>query len=242
MTRIAAYKQERAARLQEQRDLREYAELVDCTFTPTITRERPPQQGPVVVRGLERHMELQVGPGGPARQGLMICSLQHSIHCRPQARDFSPEQCSRETASAAWRRQYLVESECLPRQEQPLETGAGQLGPAVMADPACPLCVSRVTPQRFSPWCLGVLDSSCPCSLSAIQGIPGGCSPVHLIPAAGACQPCCRSLPKARKLRSASGRQRCSFSILRGQLLLIPSPNHLNFTTPRIRQAGQHIC
>ena len=66
VTRIAAYKQERAARLQEQRDLREYAELVDCTFTPAITRERPRQQGPVVVRGLERHMELQVGPS--ARQ------------------------------------------------------------------------------------------------------------------------------------------------------------------------------
>lgn len=57
---IDAYKRDRQARIAEARAAHEYSELLDCTFTPAITRRVPQSTGPVVVRGLERFMELQV--------------------------------------------------------------------------------------------------------------------------------------------------------------------------------------
>ena len=58
--RIDAYKRDRQARIAEAKAAHEYSELLDCTFTPAITRRVPQATGPVVVRGLERYMELQV--------------------------------------------------------------------------------------------------------------------------------------------------------------------------------------
>ena len=58
--RIDAYKRDRQARIAEAKAAHEYSELLDCTFTPAITRRVPQSTGPVVVRGLERYMELQV--------------------------------------------------------------------------------------------------------------------------------------------------------------------------------------
>ena len=55
-----AYKRDRQARIAEARAAHEYSQLLDCTFTPAITRKVPQSTGPVVVRGLERYMELQV--------------------------------------------------------------------------------------------------------------------------------------------------------------------------------------
>ena len=55
-----AYKRDRQARIAEARAAHEYSQLLDCTFTPAITRKVPRSTGPVVVRGLERYMELQV--------------------------------------------------------------------------------------------------------------------------------------------------------------------------------------
>lgn len=60
MRQIDAYKRDRQARIAEARAVHEYSELLDCTFTPAITRRVPQSTGPVVVRGLERYMELQV--------------------------------------------------------------------------------------------------------------------------------------------------------------------------------------
>ncbi|DBA71623.1 TPA: hypothetical protein ACH3X2_001084 [Trebouxia sp. C0005] len=57
--RIDAYKRDRQARIAEAKAAHEYSELLDCTFTPAITRRVPQPTGPVVVRGLERYMELQ---------------------------------------------------------------------------------------------------------------------------------------------------------------------------------------
>ncbi|DBA84161.1 TPA: hypothetical protein ACH3X1_006628 [Trebouxia sp. C0004] len=57
--RIDAYKRDRQARNAEAKAAHEYFELLDCTFTPAITRRVPQANGPVVVRGLERYMELQ---------------------------------------------------------------------------------------------------------------------------------------------------------------------------------------
>ncbi|KAL3139243.1 hypothetical protein ABBQ32_006011 [Trebouxia sp. C0010 RCD-2024] len=56
---IDAHKRDRQARLAQARAAHEYSELLDCTFTPAITRKVPQSTGPVVVRGLERYMELQ---------------------------------------------------------------------------------------------------------------------------------------------------------------------------------------
>ena len=61
MRQIDAHKRDRLARLAEARAAHEYSELLDSTFTPAITRKLPQSTGPVVVRGLERYMELQVG-------------------------------------------------------------------------------------------------------------------------------------------------------------------------------------
>ena len=55
-----AYKRDRQARIAEARAAHEYSQLLDCTFTPAITRKVPRSTGPVVVRGLDRYMELQV--------------------------------------------------------------------------------------------------------------------------------------------------------------------------------------
>lgn len=60
MRRLDAHKRDRQARIAEAKAAHEYAELLDCTFTPSITRKVPQSTGPVVVRGLERYMELQV--------------------------------------------------------------------------------------------------------------------------------------------------------------------------------------
>ncbi len=142
MTRIAAYKQERAARLQEQRDLREYAELVDCTFTPAITKERPRQQGPVVVRGLERHMELQVGPFSCQA---WPCDKQPAAQHTAQAASarvllsIAAERQPLQPGEGTVLRRHFVERKSLPQREQCPETAAGQPGHAVMADPPCPL-------------------------------------------------------------------------------------------------------
>lgn len=62
--RIDAYKRDRQARIAEARAAHEYSELLDCTFTPAITRKVPQPTGPVVVRGLERYMQLQVSQKG----------------------------------------------------------------------------------------------------------------------------------------------------------------------------------
>ena len=58
--RLDAHKRDRQARIEEAKAAHEYEELLDCTFTPSITRKVPQSTGPVVVRGLERYMELQV--------------------------------------------------------------------------------------------------------------------------------------------------------------------------------------
>lgn len=58
--KMDAYKRDRQARIAEAKAAHEYSELLDCTFTPAITRTVPQATGPVVVRGLERYMELQV--------------------------------------------------------------------------------------------------------------------------------------------------------------------------------------
>lgn len=60
MRRLDAHKRGREARIAEAKAAHEYAELLDCTFTPSITRKVPQSGGPVIVRGLERYMELQV--------------------------------------------------------------------------------------------------------------------------------------------------------------------------------------
>lgn len=57
--KMDAYKRDRQARIAEAKAAHEYSELLDCTFTPAITRTVPQATGPVVVRGLERYMELQ---------------------------------------------------------------------------------------------------------------------------------------------------------------------------------------
>ena len=67
--RIDAYKRDRQARIAEAKAAHEYSELLDCTFTPAITRRVPQSTGPVVVRGLERYMELQVSE--PNTQGVL---------------------------------------------------------------------------------------------------------------------------------------------------------------------------
>lgn len=81
---IDAHKRDRQARLAQARAAHEYSELLDCTFTPAITRKVPQSTGPVVVRGLERYMELQVGLLAVYCSGL--CSTVHrgmcpTIHC-----------------------------------------------------------------------------------------------------------------------------------------------------------------
>ena len=69
MRRIDAYKRDRQARIAEAKAQHEYSELMDCTFTPAITRKVPQATGPVIVRGLERYMELQV------QLLLLLCNL-----------------------------------------------------------------------------------------------------------------------------------------------------------------------
>jgi len=59
LQRIAAYREEKEAKLLEARAAREEAELLECTFTPEVNQGVAPPGAPVVVRGLGRHMELQ---------------------------------------------------------------------------------------------------------------------------------------------------------------------------------------
>lgn len=73
---IDACKRERQARLAEARAAHEYSELLDCTFTPAITRKVPQSTGPVVVRGLERYMELQV-----SLLAVYCSALCSTVHC-----------------------------------------------------------------------------------------------------------------------------------------------------------------
>ena len=81
---IDAHKRDRQARVAEARAAHEYSELLDCTFTPAITRMRaPPSTAPVVVRGLERYMELQVCPGTVLCCAMLCCAvLNCSVPCR----------------------------------------------------------------------------------------------------------------------------------------------------------------
>ena len=61
LERIAAYRRDRDAKLQQARRLGEYEELKGCTFAPqtqTHARVKMPT-GPVVVRGLGRYLELK---------------------------------------------------------------------------------------------------------------------------------------------------------------------------------------
>ncbi|KAK9851532.1 hypothetical protein WJX84_008453 [Apatococcus fuscideae] len=57
--KIEAWRKEKQDRLEEARNLREYEELLDCTFTPSIAPAAPPPKGPIVIPGLDRHLELQ---------------------------------------------------------------------------------------------------------------------------------------------------------------------------------------
>lgn len=62
MDRINEWKNQREAKLAEERREREFHNLEGCTFVPQRPEsdERVQQpQGPVVVRGLGRHLELQ---------------------------------------------------------------------------------------------------------------------------------------------------------------------------------------
>ena len=82
---IDAAKRDRQARIAEARAAHEYSELLDCTFTPAITRMRvPPSTAPVVVRGLERYMELQVCPCTVLCCAVLCCAVCHILWAVPQ--------------------------------------------------------------------------------------------------------------------------------------------------------------
>ena len=78
MRRSDAYKRDRRARIAEAKVQHEYSELMDCTFTPAITRKVPQATGPIIVRGLERYMELQVC----LLISLIVASDAHSLDCQ----------------------------------------------------------------------------------------------------------------------------------------------------------------
>eukprot|EP00884_Botryococcus_braunii_P022995 jgi/Botrbrau1/937/Bobra.0167s0048.1 len=56
---IDKYKAARQAQLAEERERLAAEEMAECTFTPAINHAVPEIQGPVVVRGLDRHLELR---------------------------------------------------------------------------------------------------------------------------------------------------------------------------------------
>jgi hypothetical protein len=56
--RVQEHMQRRQAKLDRERRAQEYRELQDCTFVPRMVAEPPrPPTGPVVVRGIAKHME-----------------------------------------------------------------------------------------------------------------------------------------------------------------------------------------
>eukprot|EP00741_Cyanophora_paradoxa_P003255 tig00000691_g3163.t1 len=60
LKRVEREQKAKEAKLEQTRRAMEYDELRVCTFTPEIRRERPASPaGPIVVRGLARHMELR---------------------------------------------------------------------------------------------------------------------------------------------------------------------------------------
>lgn len=56
--RITELQRQRDALWQQQRAAAEYEEVSECTFAPETNKKRPRHQGPIVVRGLGRHLEL----------------------------------------------------------------------------------------------------------------------------------------------------------------------------------------
>ena len=59
MGRIDEYRRSRNAKLRQTRQGMEYENMKNCTFAPTTSRMPVKQQGPVVVRGLGRYLELR---------------------------------------------------------------------------------------------------------------------------------------------------------------------------------------
>ena len=58
--RIKEKERQKMAQCQQVKKKKEYEELKECTFTPAIKRAVPKQaSGPIVVRGLGRHLELK---------------------------------------------------------------------------------------------------------------------------------------------------------------------------------------
>ena len=58
--RIKDKEREKMSQCQQVKKKKEYEELKECTFTPAIKRTVPKQPpGPIVVRGLGRHLELK---------------------------------------------------------------------------------------------------------------------------------------------------------------------------------------
>lgn len=57
--KISAFRQEKADKIEQTRRALEYEQLKGCTFEPEVTRKPRAQQGPVVVRGLGRYLELK---------------------------------------------------------------------------------------------------------------------------------------------------------------------------------------
>ena len=93
--RIDAHKRDRQARIAEAKAAHEYSELLDCTFTPAITRKVPQPTGPVVVRGLERYMELQVDMHHPApsQRHLSIGQSMTFVFCVTSQMPFLSTSC-----------------------------------------------------------------------------------------------------------------------------------------------------
>jgi len=56
--RISELNRQRNAMYQEQKAAAEYEEFSECTFAPETNKKRPKHDGPIVVRGLGRHLEL----------------------------------------------------------------------------------------------------------------------------------------------------------------------------------------
>ena len=69
--RACEHRLEKEAAIREMRSSREFEELRDCSFAPTINRRIIQAKGPVVVRGLVRHLEVRQSANRKAEEKKM---------------------------------------------------------------------------------------------------------------------------------------------------------------------------
>ena len=69
--RVRERRLEKEAAIREMRSSREFEELRDCSFAPTINRRIIQAKGPVVVRGLVRHLEVRQSANRKAQEKKM---------------------------------------------------------------------------------------------------------------------------------------------------------------------------